>query len=82
MTHNADYLARVAAIAERERAKDASTREAMRALHPGAAAAHDWALPVFGRPAWVRDCQTGYEAGRHLPDRRNVVVPPIPGVSR
>ena len=47
-----DVLERVAAIAERERAKDASTSEDMRTKHPG------------------------------LPDRRNVVVPPIPGVSR
>ena len=77
-----DVLERVAAIAERERAKAEARRADMRAKHPGAAAAHDWAIPVFGRPAWVRDCQTGYEAGRHLPDRRNGVVPPIPGVSR
>ena len=79
---SADHIARVAAIAERERAKAEARRADMRAKHPGAAAAYDWALPVFGRPAWVRDCQTGYEAGRRLPDRRSGVVPPIPGVPR
>lgn len=79
---SADHLARVAAIAERERAKSDARRADMRAKHPGAAAAYDWALQVFGRPAWVRDGQTGYEAGRRLPDRRSGVVPPIPGVPR
>jgi len=73
-----DLIARVAAIAERERAKS----EGARKLHPGAAAAYDWALTAFGRPAWVSDGATGHEMGRRLPDRRTGPVPPIPGVSR
>lgn len=74
-----DMLARVAAIAARESAKTEDARTA----HPGAAAAFDWASRSgLGRPAWVRDAQTGHEMGRRLPDRRTGPVPPIPGVSR
>lgn len=77
-----DELARVAALASREAAAAEDRRTRARLEHPVAAALFDWATPVFGRPAHVREAATGYEAGQHLPFRNSrPEQPPIPGVT-
>ena len=76
-----DYLARVAAIAERETAKADARRREMRERDQGFTALVDNLRAVFGQPhAVVVD---GKRYGKEpLPFRRTISsAPPIPGVS-
>lgn len=75
-----DHLARVAAIAERERAKADARRADMRAQYPEFAAQVDDLRAHFGEPHAIT--LNGRRYGREpLPHRRNQLhQPPIPGL--
>ena len=75
-----DVLERVAAIAERERAKADARRADMRAQYPEFAAPVDDLRAHFGEPHAI--VLNGRRYGREpLPHRRNQLhQPPIPGL--
>ena len=75
-----DVLERVAAIAERERAKAEARRADMRAQYPEFAALVDDLRKHFGEPHAI--VLNGKRYGREpLPHRRNQLhQPPIPGL--
>ena len=75
-----DHLARVAAIAERERAKADARRADMRAQYPEFAALVDDLRKHFGEPHAI--VLNGKRYGREpMPFRRNQLhQPPIPGL--
>ena len=75
-----DVLERVAAIAERERAKSEARRADMRAQYPEFAAFVDDLRAHFGEPHAI--VLNGRRYGREpLPHRRNQLhQPPIPGL--
>lgn len=77
----ADYLARVAAIAEREQAKATTARDAMRAKHPELAAFVDDVRRVFGGVHAVTVDGVRYGKPPLPPRRDGQPIPPIPGVN-